>query len=314
MTIVWMRDIVKRYGGHLALDHVDLEIQKGEIIGLLGPNGAGKTTLIHTLAGLIEMDSGTIEIFGQPQGRQQHQIKRRIGLVTQEVTIFDDLTARENLAFFGGIYGLKGRELKQRIGETLEFVGLASRADSLPARFSGGMRRRLNIACALIHTPELLIMDEPTVGIDPQSRHHILESVRKLRDSGTTILYCTHYMEEVQALASRAVIIDQGHVIAEGTVEELVKTIKHEERIRLEVVEWSEEMICKIRELDGVKQVLREGNKLHILSRPEAGVLDRVLSIARSAGGVRSVHAEEPTLEDVFLTLTGKHLRDGEEE
>lgn len=313
MIIASMRDIVKRFGNHLALDHVDLEIRKGEIVGLLGPNGAGKTTLIHSLAGLIGADSGSIEWFGQPQGRDQREIKRRIGLVTQDITIFDDLTAKENLAFFGGIYGLKGTELKRQIQESLEFVGLTNQAGKTPAKFSGGMRRRLNIACSIIHSPELLIMDEPTVGIDPQSRNHILESVRELRRRGTTILYTTHYMEEVQSLASRVVILDQGHVIAQGTIDELVNHIQHEEKIKLEVAEWSESLIAKIERLDGVKKVIREGTELHIISRSRAGNLDRVLSIAQSAGGVKSVHADKPTLEDVFLTLTGKQLRDREE-
>ncbi|RXZ76665.1 ABC transporter ATP-binding protein [Paenibacillaceae bacterium] len=314
MTIVSMNNIVKRYGNHLALDHIDLEIRAGEVLGLLGPNGAGKTTLIHALAGLIGTDFGSIQLFGQRHGRNNLAIKRRLGLVTQEVTIFDDLTAQENLAFFGGIYGLKGADLKQRIHETLAFVGLTDRASKRPTKFSGGMKRRLNIACSIIHQPELLIMDEPTVGIDPQSRNHILESVRELQRRGTTILYTTHYMEEIQNLASRVVILDQGHVIAQGTIADLVNNIKHEEKIKLEVSELSEELIAKIRQLDGVKMVVQEGTALHIISRSGAGNLDRVLSFARQAGGVRAIHAEKPSLEDVFLTLTGKQLRDSEGE
>lgn len=314
MTIAQMRDIVKRYSNHLALDHVDLDIGEGEILGLLGPNGAGKTTLIHALAGLIGVDSGNITLFGKSQHRNMLDIKRQIGLVTQEITVFEDLTARENLEFFGGIYGLRGTALKERVDETLEFVGLKDRAKQLPHKFSGGMKRRLNIACALTHQPKLLIMDEPTVGIDPQSRNHILESVRKLQRQGTTILYTTHYMEEVQAIASRVVIMDQGHVIAQGTIDELVRNIQHEEKIKLEVAEPTDELLEKLRKIDGVKQVTQEGSQLIIISRVGSGNLDRALSIAKSAGGVQSVSAEKPTLEDVFLTLTGKQLRDGEEE
>ncbi|MEC0308269.1 ABC transporter ATP-binding protein [Paenibacillus lautus] len=312
MTIATMNHIIKRYGHQLVLDHVNLEIRQGEILGLLGPNGAGKTTLIHALSGLIGIDSGSIELFGKRLSGPMLEVKRKIGLVTQDVTVFEDLTAQENLAFFGGIYGLRGTELKRQITETLQFVGLTDQAHKRPSKFSGGMKRRLNIACSIIHRPRLLIMDEPTVGIDPQSRNHILVSVRELQKRGTTILYTTHYMEEVQSLASRVVILDQGHVIAQGTIDELVKNIHHEEKIKLEVVELTEDLINSIKQLDGVKQVILTGTQIQILSRAGAGNLDRILSLAKSAGGVISIHAEKPTLEDVFLTLTGKQLRDTE--
>lgn len=312
MTIATMNHIIKRYGHQLVLDHVNLEIRQGEILGLLGPNGAGKTTLIHALSGLIDIDSGSIELFGKQLSGPMLEVKRKIGLVTQDVTVFEDLTAQENLAFFGEIYGLRGTELKRQITETLQFVGLTDQAHKRPSKFSGGMKRRLNIACSIIHRPSLLIMDEPTVGIDPQSRNHILESVRELQKRGTTILYTTHYMEEVQSLASRVVIMDQGHVIAQGTIDELVKNIQHEEKIKLEVVELTEDLIDNIKLLDGVKQVILTGTQIQIISRAGAGNLDRILSLAKSAGGVLSIHAEKPTLEDVFLTLTGKQLRDTE--
>ncbi|MFG1731132.1 ATP-binding cassette domain-containing protein [Paenibacillus sp. 843] len=312
MTIATMNHIIKRYGHQLVLDHVNLEIRQGEILGLLGPNGAGKTTLIHALSGLIGIDSGSIELFGKQLSGPMLEVKRKIGLVTQDVTVFEDLTAQENLAFFGGIYGLRGTELKRQITETLQFVGLTDQAHKRPSKFSGGMKRRLNIACSIIHRPRLLIMDEPTVGIDPQSRNHILESVRELQKRGTTILYTTHYMEEVQSLASSVVIMDQGHVIAQGTIDELVKNIQHEEKIKLEVVELTEDLIDNIKQLDGVKQVILTGTQIQIISRAGAGNLDRILSLAKSAGGVLSIHAEKPTLEDVFLTLTGKQLRDTE--
>ncbi|QOT11158.1 ABC transporter ATP-binding protein [Paenibacillus sp. JNUCC32] len=312
MTIATMNHIIKRYGHQLVLDHVHLEIRQGEILGLLGPNGAGKTTLIHALSGLIGIDSGSIELFGERPSGPMLEVKRKIGLVTQDITVFEDLTAHENLAFFGGIYGLRGTELRRQITETLQFVGLTDQAHKRPSKFSGGMKRRLNIACSIIHRPRLLIMDEPTVGIDPQSRNHILESVRELQKRGTTILYTTHYMEEVQSLASRVVIMDQGHVIAQGTIDELVKNIHHEEKIKLEVVELTKDLIDNIKQLDGVKHVVLNGAQIQIISRAGAGNLDRILSLAKSAGGVLSIHAEKPTLEDVFLTLTGKQLRDTE--
>jgi ABC-2 type transport system ATP-binding protein len=312
-VVATLRDVVKRFGSTLALDHVDFEIGKGEILGLLGPNGAGKTTAIRALCGLIGADSGAVEVFGTPQRPGLMDIKRRIGLVTQEITIFEDLSARENLQFFGGLYGLRGQGLKDRIAETLEFVGLTENADKRAKKYSGGMKRRLNVACALTHRPELLIMDEPTVGIDPQSRNHILEQVQALRDRGTTILYTSHYMEEVQAIASRVAIMDQGHIIAAGTVDELVARIQFEERVTLEVGAPTPAVLADLGRIAGVKQVSREGAVLHVVSEAGSKNLDRIISCAQAAGGVRSIRADKPTLEDVFLTLTGKRLRDGGE-
>jgi len=314
MEIASMKNIVKRYGAHLALDTIDLDIYDGEILGLLGPNGAGKTTLIHSLVGLLGIDSGGIEVFGKKQESNMIDIKKQIGLVTQDIAIFWDLTAKENLEFFGGIYGLKGEILNQRVNEILDIVGLTEYSNKLPTKFSGGMQRRLNIACALVHKPKFLILDEPTVGIDPQSRNYILETVRKLNREGTTVLYTTHYMEEVQSIASRIVIMDQGHVIAKGTIDELVKKIQHEEKINLEVIEPTEVLLSKMRKVDGVKHVVQKGKQIQIISSVESGNLDRILNIAREAGGVVSINTEKPNLEDVFLTLTGKRIRDGGED
>jgi ABC-2 type transport system ATP-binding protein len=312
MRVAVMEDVVKRYGATVALDHADLEVRQGEILGLLGPNGAGKTTAILVLAGLLGVDSGSVELFGRGQRPGVLDLKRRVGLVTQEITIFDDLTAWENLAFFAGLYGLKKPLLQERIQETLAFVGLTEHANRRPRKFSGGMKRRLNLACALTHHPELLIMDEPTVGIDPQSRNHILESVRTLRDSGTTILYTSHYMEEVQAIASRVAIMDQGHVIALGTIDELVERIQFEEQVTIEVGAPTAELARELRAIDGVKEVSVDGARLRVVSQAGTGNLDKVIACAQKAGGVRAIAAEKPTLEHVFLTLTGKSLRDGE--
>lgn len=312
MVVAQMKDIVKRYKSQLVLDNVSLDLVSGEIVGLLGPNGAGKTTLIHALAGLIGVDSGDIQMFGKTLRSNPKEIKQQIGLVTQAITIFEDLTAKENLEFFGGVYGLKGIELRKRIQETLEFVGLTEHAKKLPTTFSGGMNRRLNIACSLMHKPRLLIMDEPTVGIDPQSRNHILEQVKELNRQGTTVLYTTHYMEEVQKIASRVVILDQGRIIAQGSVADLVESIQHEERIVLEVSKVVPDLLDRLQGLEGVKKVQQEGNTIHIISLSGSGNLNRVLSLAKEAGGVLSINAEKPNLEDVFLTLTGRALRDGE--
>jgi len=209
MTIASMQGVLKRYGSYVALDYIDLDIHEGEIVGLLGPNGAGKTTLIQTLIGMLPVDKGKISLFEQAKNPFSNRNKEKIGLVTQEVAVFEELTAKESLLFFAGVYGLRGEEKKKRVKEALEFVGLIDQANKVPTKFSGGMKRRLNIACALTHRPKFLIMDEPTVGIDPQSRNHILESVRKLRDNGTTILYTTHYMEEVQEIVSSLWIKDK---------------------------------------------------------------------------------------------------------
>ncbi len=314
MLIASMQGVVKRYGSHVVLDYIDLDIQEGEIIGLLGPNGAGKTTLIQTLTGMTPFERGKVELFGQLKNPFSNQNKERIGLVTQEITVFEELTAKENLQFFAGVYGLKGQEKKKRVEEALEFVGLGEKGNKVPTKFSGGMKRRLNIACALTHQPEFLIMDEPTVGIDPQSRNYILEAVRKLRDNGTTILYTTHYMEEVQAIASRVVIMDQGQIIKEGTVEELIDTIQHEEKVKIDVTDANSVPVNKLEDIAGVKKVVVFGSQITIISEVGSGNLDRIISLVKEHAGVLGIQADKPNLEDVFLTLTGKQLRDKGEE
>lgn len=310
MTIVSMQGVVKRYGSHVVLDYIDLDIQEGEIIGLLGPNGAGKTTLIQTLTGMTPFERGKVELFEQTKNPFSNQNKEKIGLVTQEITIFEELTARENLQFFAGVYGLKGEEKKKRVEEALDFVGLGDKGGKMPTKFSGGMKRRLNIACALTHRPKFLIMDEPTVGIDPQSRNYILEAVKQLQEDGTTILYTTHYMEEVQAIASRVVIMDQGQIIKEGTVEELIQTVQHEEKVKIDVTDSESVSVESLEKIAGVKKVVISGNQIVIISAFGSGNLDRIISLVKEHVGVLGIQADKPNLEDVFLTLTGKQLRD----
>lgn len=307
-----LTNIIKRYGNHLVLDCVDLKIDKGEILGLLGPNGAGKTTLIHGMIGLIPIDSGDVMIFDKDLTRHKLEIKKEIGLVTQDVTIFEDLSTWDNLAFFGGIYGLRGEVLKKNIEEALDIVGLTEYKNKLPVKFSGGMKRRLNIACALVHKPKFLIMDEPTVGIDAQSRNYILETVKALNQAGTTVLYTTHYIEEVQSIASRVVIIDQGRVIAEGNQSDLIRQIQHENRVNVQMLIADQKVGDIIGKVDGVKEVYQEGRELKIVSEVGSNNLDKILSVVNEYGGLQSINTEQPTLEDVFLTLTGKQLRDGE--
>jgi len=305
-----MKNVVKRYGDLMALDHLDLKINSGEILGLLGPNGAGKTTAIRSLCGLISVDSGEITVFGKAQGVDKIDVKREMGIVTQEITVFADLSANENLRYFGSLYGLRGKELSDNVKRVLDFVGLTEHAKKRPKKFSGGMQRRLNIGCALVHKPKLLIMDEPTVGIDPQSRNHILESVKKIADSGTTVIYTSHYMEEVQAICSRISIMDAGRVIADGTIDELVGRIQHEDTIRLTAAMPSDALTEDIRAISGVKSVAVTGNQYLVISTAGSGNINRIMEIAMRHGGVANISADKPNLEDVFLTLTGKRLRD----
>ena len=312
--IACMKNVVKRYGDTLALDHLDLQVAEGEILGLLGPNGAGKTTAIRTLCGLIDADSGETTVMGQKQGVKNLDARREIGLVTQEITVFTDLSAEENLRYFGGLYGLRGAELSANVSEMLDFVGLTDRAKKRPGTFSGGMQRRLNIACGLVHKPKLVIMDEPTVGIDPQSRNHILDSVKEIASKGTTVVYTTHYMEEVQAVCDRISIMDMGRVIAEGTLDELVGRIQHEQKIQLTAIAPSEELTSNLKAVSGVKHVELVEDDYIIVSASGSGNVKRIMEIVQRHGGMTSFAEDKPSLENVFLTLTGKSLRDGEED
>ena len=305
-----MKNVVKRYGDTLALDHLNLEVPQGEIFGLLGPNGAGKTTAIRVLCGLIDADSGEATVLGQKQSIKNLEARREIGLVTQEITVFTDLSAEENLRYFGGLYGLRGAELAANVKEMLGFVGLSDRAKKKPGTFSGGMQRRLNIACALVHKPKLVIMDEPTVGIDPQSRNHILESVKEIAKNGTTVIYTSHYMEEVEAICNRVSIMDLGRVITEGTIDELVSRILHEQVVRLTALVPSDSLTADFKAISGVKNVTVDGNVYAITSAADSGNVSRIMEIAGRHGGGSSFTEEKPNLENVFLTLTGKKLRD----
>jgi ABC-2 type transport system ATP-binding protein len=305
-----MKETVKRFGDTLALDNLNLNVFEGEILGLLGPNGAGKTTAIRVLCGLIDADSGSAVVLGETQSIKNLKARQNIGLVTQEITVFSDLTAAENLRYFGGLYGLRGAELQANVEEMLEFVGLSDRAKKRPGTFSGGMQRRLNIACALVHKPKLVIMDEPTVGIDPQSRNHILESVKEIAKNGTTVIYTTHYMEEVQAICDRISIMDLGRVIAEGTLDELVGRISHEDKVLLTAIQPSETLTAELKEIGGVKDVTVSGNEYTITSASDSGNVSRIMEITQRHGGVSAFSEQKPNLENVFLTLTGKCLRD----
>lgn len=309
--LVEMKNLVKRYGNNLAVDNVNLEIAEGEVFGLLGPNGAGKTTIINMLLGLTKVDGGEIIIFGKRVNGNREDVSKHIGIVPQELAIYEDLTAAENVAFFGRLYGLKGKLLQQRVAEALAFTGLSDKRKEFPKKFSGGMKRRLNIACALMHRPRLIIMDEPTVGIDPQSRNHILSSVEDLHQQGSTIIYTSHYMEEVEELCTRIAIMDQGRVIALGSKEELKELVSSEERIVVELAGVNYTVVDEVRKISGVKDCILTDSTLTVLASKRPSLISAIVDAITSAGAeVISLSAEKPTLESVFLTLTGKTLRD----
>lgn len=304
-----MENVIKRYGHTNVVDGLNLEVREGEIMGLLGPNGAGKTTSISILTGLINANNGLVTVFGEEQHVNNLEIKRKLGLVTQDITLFRDLNGIGNLKYFGGLYGLKGKELDENIQRVLDFVELTDHAKKYPSQLSGGMQRRLNIAVSLIHNPKLLILDEPTVGIDPQSRNHILDSVKRLKENGTTVIYTTHYMEEVEQIADQVTIMDEGRLIAKGTITELIGKVTHEETHTITVANPFPELKQQLNAISGVKSVNQDSDTYRVTSATGSGNLNRILEIM-TKGGIVKICSELPNLEDVFLTLTGKTLRD----
>lgn len=308
---VQIRDLVKRYGEDLAIDHLSLKIVPGEIFGLLGPNGAGKTTLINSMLGLTKVQGGEIQIFEKDLNTHYDQIKKDVGVVPQELAIYEDLTAYENVDLFAGLYGLKGTDKKAKVEEALAFVGLSDRKKQFPKKFSGGMKRRLNIAMAIVHQPKLVIMDEPTVGIDPQSRNQILESVRILNQRGITIIYTSHYMEEVEAIASNIGIMDKGRIIALGTNRELKELIDFEERGSFIVEKPGQGLQEAIEKIPLVNNISLTEDHLQVSwKKGDSPISEIVKTITDQGYTLRGVTVKEPNLEQVFLTLTGKSLRD----
>ncbi|MEK3789535.1 ABC transporter ATP-binding protein [Paenibacillus sp. FSL K6-1230] len=311
MAYIELKDVIKRYGPKLSVDHLNLSIDKGEIVGLLGPNGAGKSTTINMILGLLPLDGGDIRVDGRSVQSHAREIKRYIGLVPQDIAVYEQVSAADNIRFFGRLYGLKGQLLSDRVLEALEFVGLEKHARELPSTFSGGMKRRLNIACAIMHRPQIIIMDEPTVGIDPQSRNHILESVRSLNRMGSTIIYTSHYMEEVAAISDRVAIMDKGHIIAYGTEQELKERVFREEKIILEVSGWKQAAWEELQQHPRITRVAEENGRVEIALPSAQGCLQDVLFICgRHEVVILSLVCEEPNLESLFLQLTGRLLRD----
>lgn len=309
--IVKVNNLVKRYKELVALDHLSLEIKEGEIFGLLGPNGSGKSTAISCILSLLTYDKGTIEVFGKPMKPDSYDSKRRIGVVLQNVAVFDELTVYENIDYFCGLYIKDKSVRKQYVGEAISFVGLEDFTKFYPKKLSGGLLRRLNIACGIAHKPDLIILDEPTVAVDPQSRNKILEGIVELNRRGATIIYTTHYMEEVEQICSRIAIIDKGKNIAVGTKEELKSLIKTGETITMEVLQMDETHINNLKELPHVYQISYENNLLKLQFSGGKHNLIRVLDYLKEHTiSFGRVYSESPTLNDVFLEITGKELRD----
>jgi ABC-2 type transport system ATP-binding protein len=301
----------KRFGDRVAVDGIAFEIAPGETYGLLGPNGAGKTTTISMACGILARDAGEVRVDGRPVGPGQTEVKREIGYVPQDLAIYPDLSARENLAFFGHLYGLRGRELRTRIDEVLAIIDLTDRAKERTEHYSGGMKRRLNIGIGLLHRPRLLVLDEPTVGVDPQSRNAILASVEELRAQGMGILYTTHYMEEAERLCNRVGIIDEGRIIAEGTRRELVSLVGVKDKVALAARGDLQAGAAAARRIEGVIEATPQDGKIDILVLEARSLLPHLLDTVTQAGiSIRSVEVQEPDLEAVFLHLTGRALRD----
>ncbi len=301
----------KHYGRIKAVDGIDLEVREGEILGILGPNGAGKSTTISMISTLIKPDEGKIMFRGRNIVDDPRVIRNILGMVPQDVALYPDLSALENLRFFGRLYGLKGSELDKRIKEVLDILGLNGRAGDSIKKYSGGMKRRVNIGAALLHHPRILVMDEPTVGIDPQSRKHILETVKGLNARGMTIIYTSHYMEEVEALCDRIYIMDYGRIIASGTGEQLKRLIDKDDTVEIQVDKATDQFIRQLKGNVKVKHVDVRGNNIILISSGGSSILPDVFETAVGNDvKMLSVQVKTPTLEDVFLHLTGRGLRD----
>lgn len=309
--MIHIENLVKRYGDLVALNHLSLDIHEGEIFGLLGPNGSGKTTAINCLLSLLKYDKGIIEVFGQPMAPDNYQAKQQIGIVLQNVAVFDELTVYENIDYFCGLYVSDKKKRKELVDDAVRFVGLEDYCKMYPKKLSGGLLRRLNIACGIAHKPRLIIMDEPTVAVDPQSRNKILEGIQKLNAQGSTIIYTSHYMEEVEQICTRIAIMDHGRVIASGTSEELKKMIKTCETITVEAIFLEEKHLQDIRSLPHVFDLHYENQILILRCTGAQHNLIRLLNYLQSQDiTFGRVFSELPTLNDVFLEITGKQLRD----
>ena len=309
--IIEVNNLVKRYKELVALDHFNLQVKKGEIYGLLGPNGSGKTTAINCMLALLKYDKGEIRLFGETMAPDNRSVKQRIGVVMQNVAVFNELTVYENIDYFCGMYVSEKTKRKALVEEAMEFTDMKDFRKFLPRKLSGGLLRRLNIACGIAHKPELIFMDEPTVAVDPQSRNSILEGIKMLNRNGATVIYTTHYMEEVEQICSRIMIMDKGREIASGTKEELKGLIRTGEKITIELSELPSEIMAKMQKVEGVLEAEYEGNLLKVQCESGGHSLITLLDILRKNKiYFGRIFSEPPTLNDVFLEITGKELRD----
>lgn len=311
---VTVQNLLKKYGELCAVDNLSFSVNKGEIFGLLGPNGAGKSTTLSVLTTLSDFNKGEITIDGMDIRKDKMSIKQMIGMVPQDIAVYDHLTAFENLKFFASLYGLRGKKLTESAKEALDFVGLSDKAKMKPKQMSGGMRRRLNIACGITHSPQLIVMDEPTVGVDTQSREHILNSIKLLRDRGATVIYTSHYMQEVEEICDRIAIIDKGHMVACGTKSELVSMVTDVQSVFIETKIPNsfnfEEFSRKLKVMPDIKAVSIEENVIRIDVSIEQSSITKIVEQFMSTGmPIININSEVPNLDTLFLTLTGHELR-----
>lgn len=310
-NIVKVEHLTKFYKELKAADDLSFTVQEGEILGLLGPNGSGKTTTINCMLSLLKFDQGNIKMFGKEMTPDAYEIKKQIGVVFQEVAVFQELTVYENIDYFCGLYIRDKETRRKNIEEAIQLVGLEEFRNFYPKQLSGGLLRRLNIACGVSHKPKLIFLDEPTVAVDPQSRNHILAGIKKLRDEGATIIYTTHYMEEVEILCDRIMILDKGRVIASGTSDELKRLTNMEEKVTVEGVTLTEKQVGEITSSSNVQEVVYQDHQLVIAYRKGKSNLEDLLDYLKAKKiTYHKIFSERPTLNDVFLELTGKELRD----
>ena len=310
-NVIEVRNLVKKYKEITAVDNLSFSVKEGEILGLLGPNGSGKSTTINCILSLLKFQSGNIKIFGKEMTPNSYELKSKIGVVFQDVSVFDELTVYENIDYFCGLY-IKNKETRKKyIEDALKLVGLEDFQKFYPKKLSGGLLRRLNIACGIAHKPKLIFLDEPTVAVDPQSRNNILDGIKQLRDMGATVVYTTHYMEEVEILCDRVIILDKGKIIAEGTTDELKQRASIEEKVTVEVNNLDVRELPKIKDLMNVLEVSYEDNLLLVTYKEGKNNLVNMITYLKSKGiDYQKIYSERPTLNDVFLELTGKELRD----
>ena len=309
--VIEVKNLEKSYKKLKALDGISFDVNEGEILGLLGPNGSGKSTTINCLLSLLNFDNGTIKIFGEEMQPDAYDIKKKIGVVFQDVAVFDELSVYENVDYFCGLYITDRKKRKEYVEDALNLVSLNEFKTFKPKQLSGGLLRRLNIACGLAHKPNLIFLDEPTVAVDPQSRNNILEGIKKLNSMGATVVYTTHYMEEVEQLCNQIIIIDKGKIIAEGTKEELKQLVDIEEKVTVESNNMTEEFLEKLRKLKVVDEVSYDGKVLYVTYKNGKNNLNNLIDLMKENEiNYSTLFTELPTLNDVFLELTGKELRD----